>query len=95
MIESKFGSLAMLENRLTDIVELYKDGKIDDLQFMALKHQEFNFAYYGHQEDIQAAYMSGYYEGNLNKYDNEEDLVNESYKNAEAYYQKIFKNKKI
>ena len=93
MKENKFGSLAMLEERLSDIVELYKDGKIDDMQFRALKHQEFDWAYYGHKEDIENAFMSGYYDGNLKKYDNEEDLINESYKNAEAYYEKTFKNK--
>ena len=93
MKENKFGSLAMLEERLSEIVELYKDGKIDDLQFWALKHQEFNFAHYGHKEDIENAYASGFMDNNFNTYDKEDELYNKSYKDAELYYKGKFENK--
>jgi hypothetical protein len=93
MKENKFGSLAMLEERLTDIVELYKDGKIDAMQFNALKHQEFDFAHFRSQEDIKFAYMDGFIDNNFNTYDKEDELYNKSYKDAELYYKGKFENK--
>jgi hypothetical protein len=86
-------SLEYLEERLTDIVELYKEGKIDDIQFWVLKNFEFDTAQCLREEEIKAAYVSGTGHDNWDSFHNKPKEMNEAYKNAETYYKENFKNK--
>jgi hypothetical protein len=88
MEQEKMGSLETLESRINDIVDLYVDGKIDSIQFWVLKNFEFDVAQTQREEDIRAAYFSGFCDNNFNQYDNQEDLWNESDKNARLYLER-------
>lgn len=83
-------SLQYLEERLIDIVELYKDGKIDYIQFWTLKNFEFDHAQCLHEEEIKNAYLSGTGHNNWDSFHNKPKELDASYKNAENYYKENF-----